>query len=1285
NKEYKFYDYKYSSSPDLLQKGEPDLRFRSFLIQLHSRDKNEVAVLKTEFETIPNVLIAPIPEKKISSSTLLNEDYFNLEYNSKIYPEKIATIENVGIVQGVLLGALKVYPLEYNSTTKVLKKYTKIIIQIDLASSNNFINQNILENSHILNKPNSKPLSNKFITNKLSANKSPFANGKIFKIEITEEGIYKIDQNYLKSLGIEISTLSSIYDIKIFGSNGKKLNHSIKNLTNIEYPQLALEYVDNNQNSKLDSDDYIIFYSNGSSGWEYEKINKKFSHYLNQYSNSNFVFLKIGGDSKIKLMEKILTQGTTSGVLASTTGKLFFDEEKTNLTQSGLEWYSAPMTDNTSRIITNKLHGYIDGSQIIYNYELLSRADKNSVFNLSESNSSVASVVIPGMTSYELYGDPIGEFAKKENGSAKIIPLLTDSRSNLKLSYTANSSVAIGYINWIELFYNQQLSAVNDNLIFTSPDTSAIVEFSINGFTSNQIQIYNITNIENVKKFQNVQLQQLQGNFTFKDILTNGSIQNYWAGTSSTFKIPKIGVAIPNSNLIEETIGADFVIIAHRDFYTEANRLKNHKEQLSIQNKLKTLVIDVDTLFNEFGFGLKDPVAIRNYLLQANQTWQTKPRYALFFGDGNMDFRNILNIDKNYVPTFETDNSNIQITSYNYDDFFVMLDSINVNSVSIAHGRLTVRSSVEAKQIVDKIIRYETNPPLDEWKNLVTITADDRNINNNIDGADNEEQAERLATQFVPSSYDVKKIYIGDYPTTISASGRRKPEARSTLINQVNQGTLLLNYTGHGNSKVWAHESILTKEDVKSEFKNGNRLPLIIAATCDWGRFDEVGEQSSAEDVIVNSNGGALGVISATRAVFSGDNAIMNYKIYQYMFPINPFTPVSRIGDALLLAKNDPSSGSLDNNQKYHLLGDPTIRLAVPQYFISIDSLNGKKISSTSNDTLRALEKISISASVKNEQNNIVNNFNGTAFLTVFDSERFKTITDLGITFRFVEKGAVIFRGEHSISNGKMNAKFITPKDISYENKNGRLSIYFNNLNNDGRGFTNELIVGGTSKNIGSDKVGPKISIYFDKNDFQDGDIISENATLYVELSDSSGINATGSGIGHRIEAWIDENKESIDLTNYYRSARDNYQKGTATYQLQNLEIGKHTIKVKCWDVYNNSSEKKIEFSVTSSSTLSLSEVFNFPNPAKSSTRFTFHHNQLEPIDVEINIYTIAGRLIKKIELQTFSDRFVNIEYDCRDNDGDDLANGIYIYKLNATTIDKQLQNEAIGKLVIMK
>ncbi|MDE3057950.1 MAG: hypothetical protein KGJ59_08335, partial [Bacteroidota bacterium] len=408
---------------------------------------------------------------------------------------------------------------------------------------------------------------------------------------------------------------------------------------------------------------------------------------------------------------------------------------------------------------------------------------------------------------------------------------------------------------------------------------------------------------------------------------------------------------------------------------------------------------------------------------------------------------------------------------------------------------------------------------------------------------------------------------------------------------------------------------------------------------------------------------------------------------YRNLFPQDPFTFAPRLGDALILAKNTVTGSSLQNKQKYHLLGDPTLRLAVPRLVASIDSINGIPIAQSQPDTLRALEKVTLKGAVRDNSGAVQTGVNGTTLVTVYDSQRDRQIVDdLGNTFNFVQTGGIIYKGEDTLNNGQFSATFIIPKDISYENKSGRLSVYFSTQASDGRGYTENIVVGGTSSDTITDTQGPSIKIYLDNDAFRSGDLVSENPLLYVDLHDSSGINTSTSGIGHRLEAWLDDSSKGIDLSDFYTGKKDSYQEGVVHYQLSGIASGQHTLRVKAWDVYNNSSEESIEFTVATSATLSIQNVYNIPNPVSASrTTFTFQQNQLTPIDVHIKIYTVAGRLVQTLDRYAVADRFVEIPWDCRDRDGDMLGNGVYLYKVMASTVDGRMTSEALGKLAIVR
>jgi hypothetical protein len=1256
--------------------GDEDLRARIIHLALPGTAGNSVSVLSADYETVENVSLAPVPAiEAIDDMGAVRRTYLpDFSTEQRFVPERIVMMERPGSVKGWTVTDLVITPLQYRSATKTLRRYTRIVLRIEYGpreGSSGSAADDEWARASLLNYPAGKRWNTPALK-KSSAASSVMSTGSWYKLEVAEEGMYKIDAQYLRTIGVEPSSLSSIFDVKIFGADGRNIAESVTAPRPADLPQMAVRYVDNNGDTKFDADDYIMFFGQTTAGWNYNPVQKDFSHYTNPYTNSNYYFLSVGASAPVRVMQERTVSAATSGTVTQALGKILFKEEKFNFNYSGQNWVSAPFNPGDSRVISNRLHGWIPGTSVRYVYYLYSRANVFATFRIEESGVQIAAPQLASMTDYQL-NSPESVYAQELLGASTALPSLNDQRSNLKFTYVAASAVASGFINWVRIFFRQQLTAEGDRLIFHSPDTAGVVEYRIDGFSGNDISVFDVTAMNDQKKIAH-QMSQVAGTITFKDSGAAGSVKKYWAGTVSSMKVPRSYSTIVNSDL-HGNPGAEFIIITHKDFRAEAERLKQHKESLPVP--ISTVVVDIDSIFNEFGIGMPDPAAMRDFIKHAYDHWNVRPGYVLFFGDATFDHKNILGNDRWWVPVIQTAESNSKIFTYNIEDFFAYLNPNKPFDVSIAHGRLCPRTAEEARFLVERIIRYETGAEKSSWKNLITVVADDMWTPENQTERDHIDQSESLIVTYTPKDFEVKRIYLEEYQTTFTSSGRRKPEARTTMLEQVNRGTLILNYIGHGNPRVWAHESILSIDDVKTQFFNPDKLTFIVAATCDWGRFEEGTEQSSAEEVMVNKNGGAIGVVSATRAVYSHSNAELNRRFYAYLFS---GSPVLRVGDALLLTKNALSD--LTNKQKYFLLGDPTLRLAVPKGKIVLDSING--IATSVSDTVKALQKVTVTGSVRNADNSVNSGYNGTALVTVFDSEVIRTVPPI-FNFSYRQPGAVIYKGEASISNGIMSATFIVPKDISYENKNGRISVYYSDPATDGRGYTTNFIVGGTNADAPPDSVGPAVTIYFDSPSFRSGDLISDDPVLYVELRDSSGINSSGSAIGHRIEAWLDGSSKSIDLTGSYKGEIDSYQIGTVQYPMTGLSVGSHSITVRAWDVYNNSNMAEVYFTVSSGDGLSIQQVYNFPNPVSTSTAFTFQHNQLLPIDVTISIYTVTGRLIHRIEQFGLSERFVRIPWDRRDTDGDEVGNGIYFYKVIARTIDGRFTSEATGKMAIVR
>jgi hypothetical protein len=370
-------------------------------------------------------------------------------------------------------------------------------------------------------------------------------------------------------------------------------------------------------------------------------------------------------------------------------------------------------------------------------------------------------------------------------------------------------------------------------------------------------------------------------------------------------------------------------------------------------------------------------------------------------------------------------------------------------------------------------------------------------------------------------------------------------------------------------------------------------------------------------------------------------------------------------------------------------LGDPALTLPLPNYTIITDSINHKDVLNNT-DTLKALSKVTIHGHIADETKNIITNYNGLVYPMVLDKKR--TITTLGndgeTPMTFQTQNNILYKGKASVTNGRFQFSFVVPKDISYNYDNGKISYYSLSSSSDAKGYFNDFIIGGTDNSAPPDNVGPQIKLYMNDENFVSGGVTNQNPILYAILNDSSGINTVGNGIGHDITAILDNNTSNILVLNdYYESDVDDYQKGKIEYLFNKLEEGEHQLKVKVWDVYNNSSEEELDFMVAESEKLAIKNLLNYPNPFTEQTAFYFDHNRPnEMLETMIQIFTVTGKLVKTIHATINSSGFRSdpIYWDGLDDFGDKLSRGVYIYQLKIKTLDGENVTK-IEKLVILK
>ncbi len=1242
------------------------LYHRNIQVGVPSEFGNTIQILSTQHKVIKGKVAPLFGDKPLNSGEIANAE-------NSFQNQELVRFGNFGYSRELPIQDIFVAPVQYNAQTNEITQYTKIVIRINFAATS--ANKTEIK-KHLLKGilPNYSIAKNWGSPSKVLKKTNPNSvkfEGVWYKFKATKEGIYKIKRSELSSLGIDASTVDP-RTIKIFNNGGYALNEKLETPTPTGMVENAI-YISGEADGKFDANDYILFYGRGTDFWEYKTSSKKIERYHHPYSKDNFYWISFGGANGKRMEEQQSLTSTPNEVVTTTVAFKILDDDKINIGRSGRDYWGDEFnTNNKSHTYINSLDGRIESENIFYRYRFANSSNSSHTLKVYENGKLIKTQTIRG------YGTSSYSWGVASKGTTEFSGALPENRSALKFEVAINSAESKAYIDYYEIEYQRDLKVLSDEIIFFSNDNTNVVKYMLNNFSNSSIRAFNITDNESVKIITSSNVSGGMIDFTASE--KEGNRAKYIALTDSKLKSISDIEKVEISNSIISGEGAEYIIITDKKFSSEAERLAEYRKN-DAPRKYSTKVVYVEDILNEFSCGMMDPTAIRNFLKYGYENWNIKPYFVLLFGDGNYDYLNAEGYNQNFVPTYQTRESLNELASYPMDDYYSRIAG-NDQKADIAIGRINILTTTDAKNTVDKIINYEkTDNGL--WKNIITLVADDRETSHGIESNLHTPQSERLVRERVPGFMNTRKIYLAAYPTVITGFGRRKPEVNQEIIDAVNQGTLILNFIGHGNPTVWAHEGVFEQTSTIPSFKN-EKLFFLTAATCDFGRYDDPTAQSSTEDLLLAKNRGMIGGFSAARVVYSHANEALNLKFYSYLLSesLDDMKDMT-VGEAFQLTK---IAKTLDNDEKFHLFCDPAIRLNIPKAPAIIEKVNGENL--TSKVQLKALSNASIEGEVKNYDGTTNTVFNGEAVISVYDSDIIKQLPELGndIRARMVVPGGVIFRGRATVSNGKFSTKFTVPQDISYENRNGKIVAYITDDDNDGIGFTKDIIIGGTDSSATNDGSGPEIEITFDDAESSSTSLVNEDFTIVLNLQDETGLNTTGSGIGHKLKGVINDNAASeIDFTSYFVGDLDAEGKsGKVNYKLTNFELGEHKIEITAWDVFNNPSQQISYFTVVNSDEVVLKDVVNYPNPFRNNTTFLFQHNITEPIDVKIKIYTIAGRLIKNIEEYSILDKFVKIDWDGKDEDGSTIASGTYLYKVIIKSIDGKSNQNVLGKLSIV-
>lgn len=1115
---------------------------------------------------------------------------------------------------------------------------------------------------------------------------SILSQGDIYKVSVSSNGMYKMDYDFLKNnLGLENLDDIDPRRLQLYGNGGGMLPELVGQERIDDLQQNRIRIVGESDGS-FDPGDYILFYGEGPSEWTLNEETGTFDFQMNVYDFDNYYFLKIGAENGLR----VESSPSVNGVYLSTSYNdyLRYEQEKVNLLSeydlaqgSGRMWFGDYFKNQRSFTYTTlDLPNRIESEPVEIKTRFAARANGQTNIYLKLGNQTVAS----GSFNTINLNNPNGNFAfLRDLAHTQVVP----GALSITIDYPeASGLLSEGWLDFIQVNARCQLRLQGIQMDFR--DVQAIGQaggatYQISN-TASGLVVWDITD-----PLSPVNREGQQAGTVFSFGADEEGLRQYIAFyPDQDLFTPTSAGKVSNQNL-HGILETDMVILYHPDLESEAQRLATHRSQHS---GLEVTLVPVGQVFNEFSSGKKDASAIRDFARMLYQR-SDRFRYLLLFGDGSFDHRNIEEKGNNLVMTFQTTESANPIFAFPSDDYFGLLDDneglINTNDeLDISIGRIPAANLEEARGVVDKIINYDTNPStLGDWRNRIVFVGDDEDSSVHTDDAD--EIAEVVETLY--PNLNIDKIYLDAFNQISTPGGKRAPTATEALNNNLFRGVQTVVYLGHGGAKGWAQERILQIPDILS-WDNFNALPLFITATCSFSGYDDPGFTTAGELVLFNPEGGAIALYTTVRAVYASTNAALTKAAAIAIYEDHPEAPT--IGDLLRVAKSE--SGGQSNSRKFTLLGDPSQLLAKPELEIALTGITTAD-GAMQVDTISALQKITVEGEVRDENGQLQTGFNGTLFPTVFDkSATYRTLGQDGTPIRnFDIRKNVLFKGRASVNQGKFKFTFVTPKDINFNYGPGKISFYASDGQfTDAAGHSYDLIIGGADTLAAQDEQGPQVAVFMNSAEFVFGGITGPNPTLLVQLADDLGINVVGNSIGHDLTGVLDENTQNTFLLNaFYEAALDDYTRGEVRYPLSELEDGLHTLRVKAWDVANNSAEGYTEFVVAADGKIALDHVLNYPNPFINSTCFQFEHNmENQDMDVQVDIYTVSGRLVKTIRQRIFSagSRLSNgdcLQWDGRDDFGDPLAKGVYLYKVRVQVNGAQvLEGESdFEKLVILR
>ena len=1090
------------------------------------------------------------------------------------------------------------------------------------------------------------------------ATQSKLSTGKWVKISIPENGVYEITYTELREMGF-----TNPSKVHVYGKGGNRISEKLDGSATDDLNQVPI----------LRTGNKICFYGNGPVAFTLSdySTNPHFTRVFNPYSQVGCYFLTEDAEPDRTPVEKVASPVSEYVNNPLSLGYFFHEYELTSLTSTGKEMlgedfsrqqvfvdYHLPHLADSTIVVQTAIAAYTTGSMFAGSVLHSGGISDTTLYSQSSSR-------INQPTNY-VYYNFASPYAKQklikpaERGQYE--PIITPSADGITAS--------IARLDYFILTYKQE------NILADAPDNQLLMGYGVTR-GQDRFMLPNAPSSTIVWFINNPHSPMVIPTIPYNDeagtgvsFFSTAVSRSMYVAFDPAKTLKKISGYKPveNQNLHAMQV-PDFLIITTDAYLEQANRLADLHRAV---DGIDVAVVTQDQVFNEFSSGTRDAMAYRLLCKMLYDRDNSKFKNLLLMGTGSFDNREIMGQHPDDLLTYQSDNSNIENTSFTSDDFFGLLDdnsgtNIPNDKLRIGVGRITCADADEARSDVDKIVEYYANPDYGVWRNNTLVSSDSPDQGEYMfQGQGYQNQIE----EDLHTGMHVSTVHNSMYPRStlepsFAVARKTATEAKRAMSNYLKSGAYFATYVGHAGPSSFTKQNRMwiTGDVARTTYPH---YPIFSTACCDVAHYDN-DTRGIAELMFHKRDGGAIALLTSSRMVFSSQNDRLNQYFINALFSYDRKGVMPTLGEAYRDSKLGFTSANV-NKMSFFLLGDPAMKVNYPISRFNITSVNGTDMTGSQTAQITPLSRFEIKAQVVDEEGNIDTGFNGDATVSLYDKEKvFTTLSFFGSGDRdiYVDRPKLAEITGH-VTNGMFTGTMIAPR-VTLEHLNDTLMmlirVYAHKTGSDYmvNGFTKQVMMMPFNESTAiNDNEAPVITAMYmnDAATFADGSVVAPNSVLYISASDNEGISMQSNSVANTMKLQLDGGKQSYEDVVCYATADDGGKVVKIEFPVSNLTVGLHTLTYTVSDMLGNQASRTISFVVGQGSAADL--------VADKMPAFLDSDNMIS-IDVKtelsvlpemtVRITDALGRLVWMTNAGSFP-----VTWDMKDMNGNKVPAGLYRY-----------------------